>query len=367
MDLTTIPTFSRPFPSSISLPGVSYTASASASTTSSHTSTTLSRTLSTSTFAKSTSLATSQATPTSTRPIPTSTPYPSTNSEPITQQSTSSHSTAKIAGGVIGASAALAILLSLLYLLHRKKRETQRRAATLPPSYNEEGIAANLAEKFQSRSRRSRRSRLRHSISSVLPSYHEKAEQGRGHSASENENAVEEDLVPHLDGTPVKPTLEMATNPLGSIAELPAMSAENVGGGGREGEGDGELDSPTLGRGGVEMGGMEGKGGKGEERDHVLSWTKYDASGAVERDAAARLSSPPAVPDPSVAVWSNMNVKPREGGGEGAGDKEDPGEKAMEEEKLEVTGDMRPKEEKNKEEKPIEKEVELQEEKKDDS
>ncbi|KAF2498715.1 hypothetical protein BU16DRAFT_558764 [Lophium mytilinum] len=352
MDLTTIPTFSRSFP-----PFTGVSSTASVSTTTSRTSATSSRVPPSSTLVKSTSSAASQAKPTSNPPTPT--PSPSTSSEPITQHSTSSHSPAKIAGSVIGASAAIAFLLGLLYLLHRKKRETQRRAATLPPSYNEEGIEASLAEKFQSGSPRSP---LRNSIASVLPSYHEKAERVAGASAADNEVRVEEDPVPHLDGTPVRPTLEMATNPLGSIAELSATRSNvwgRCGEGGAE-EDEGELDSPTLGRGVVEMGGMEGKDRK---RDHVMSWSKYDAAG-VARDAAARLSSPPAVPDSSVAVWSNMNAKPKEEGGEGVKDREDSGAKEMEEQSQEGAKDEN---ENNGEEENPTKKVERREEKKTDS
>jgi hypothetical protein len=135
----------------------------------------------------------------------------------------------------------------------------------------------------------------------VLPFHDEKA------GARCESDDIEDDAVPHLDGTPIRPTLEMATNPLGSIAELPAMLPSRTRGSGDEERGDPERQATTPSKDATTTKDPKDTKRDSGDRRHVLSWAAYD--GSASRNAAARLSSPPAVPDPSVAVWSNMNDK----------------------------------------------------------
>lgn len=261
----------------------------------------------------STSLVKQTSATSSSSPSSTVLPASGTTSEPVSK--------AAIAGGVVGGSAAAVLVCLLLFFLRRRGREKQRRAATvLAPGYlpHEEDISAHggaeVIGELKDQSQSANHSPPAQIRASVADS--EATAVGLYDEKKARFSNVEEDPIPHLDGTPIRPTLEMMgslANPLGRIPELstlkdpspdtaPLDDHSNSGSGEQSAKasaGDNPITQPSKGAATAPKTNLST-----DDAPHVMSWTAYEDPRS--RTSAARLSRPHTGPDMSLGVWSNM-------------------------------------------------------------
>ncbi|KAF2105404.1 hypothetical protein BDV96DRAFT_592604 [Lophiotrema nucula] len=210
---------------------------------------------------------------------PASTAFP-TGSESTTNNGanhTSSH-TGAIAGGVVGGVAAVAVVAFAFFLVRRRRRASERREATLPPSYADTDMSEHVGGAT--------------TAAAVV-----------GAEANDSETAIDEkaglkdvesDAVQQLDSTMIRPTTELGSEPVGNIAELPVILKDSSATSTFSDEGSSSDSSATA------------KTHKiGDADNHVMSWAQFNSMG--NRNAAARLSQPHGAPDVSNTVWSNMS------------------------------------------------------------
>ena len=244
----------------------------------------------------------------------------------------------------MGGSAAAVLVCLLLFYLRRRSREKQRRTATVSaPGYllHEEDISAHGGAEAIGKLKGTPHKHLHvfmHYIHSSAANHntdqsklanHSPPAQIRASVADSEATAVglhdeekarfsnvEEDPVPHLDGTPIRPTLEMMgslPNPLDRIPELPTSkdpspdtaplddnsNSEPAEQSAKASAGDNPITQPSKGAAAAPKTNLST-----DDAPHVMSWTAYD--GPRSRTSAARLSRPHTGPDMSLGVWSNM-------------------------------------------------------------
>lgn len=219
----------------------------------------------------------------------------------------------------MGGSAAAVLVCLLLFFLRR--REKQRRAATVSaPGYlpHEEDISAHggaeVIGKLKDQSQVANHSPPAQIRASVADS--EATAVGLHDEEKARFSNVEEDPVPHLDGTPIRPTLEMmgsSPNPLGRIPELPTSkdpspdtaplddnsNSESAEQSAKASAGGNPITQPSK-----EAATAPKTNLSTDDAPHIMSWTAYDDPRS--RTSAARLSRPHTGPDMSLGVWSNM-------------------------------------------------------------
>lgn len=224
----------------------------------------------------------------------------------------------------MGGSVAAVLVCLLLFFLRRRGREKQRCVATVSaPGYlpHEEDISAHggaeVIRKLKDQSQLANHSPPTQIRASVADS--EAKAVGLHDEEKARFSNVEEDPVPHLDGTPIRPTLEMMgslPNPLGRIPELPTSkdphdsspdtaslddnsNSESAEQSAKASAGDNLITQSSKGAA------IALKTNLGtDDAPHVMSWTAYDDPRS--RTSAARLSRPHIGPDMSLGVWSNM-------------------------------------------------------------
>ena len=247
----------------------------------------------------------------------------------------------------MGGSVAAVLVCLLLFFLRRRGREKQRCVATVSaPGYlpHEEDISAHGGAEVIRKLKGTLHKHLHifmHYVHSFAANRNTDQSQLANHSPPtqirasvadseakavglhDEEKArfsnVEEDPVPHLDGTPIRPTLEMMgslPNPLGRIPELPTSkdphdsspdtaplddnsNSESAEQSAKASAGDNLITQSSKGAA------IALKTNLGtDDAPHVMSWTAYDDPRS--RTSAARLSRPHIGPDMSLGVWSNM-------------------------------------------------------------
>lgn len=244
----------------------------------------------------------------------------------------------------MGGSAAAVLVCLLLFFLRRRGREKQRRAATvLAPGYlpHEEDISAYGGAEVIGELKGTPHKHLHifmHCIHSSAANRNTDQSQSANHSPPAQIRAsvadseatavglydekkarfsnVEEDPIPHLDGTPIRPTLEMMgslPNPLGRIPELSTSkdpspdtaplddnsNSESAEQSAKASAGDNPITQPSKGAATAPKANLST-----DDAPHVMSWTAYEDPRS--RTSAARLSRPHTGPDMSLGVWSNM-------------------------------------------------------------
>ncbi|KAF2733268.1 hypothetical protein EJ04DRAFT_553514 [Polyplosphaeria fusca] len=178
---------------------------------------------------------------------------------------------APIAGGVVGGVVVLAIVLFLLFFARRRKSVRETKRATLPPSYADMDMSEHLRGATNG--------------DAVVAGTIKRSETIIDEKTGRKDD--NDDAVPQLDSTMIRPTNELGGEPMDNFAELPASdmtkktTAASVAG---------PAVSPRKSNGGDE---------------HIMSWAQYNS--ASNRDPSARLSYPHDTPDASAAVWSNMS------------------------------------------------------------
>ncbi|KAF2257860.1 hypothetical protein CC78DRAFT_622283 [Lojkania enalia] len=183
-----------------------------------------------------------------------------------------------IAGGVIGSVLVIVSLSFLLFFMRRKRRANELKEATLPPSYTETDMSAHLEGATTT-----------HRVVGISSAAPKSRTDEKAIST-----ATQPDPIPQLDSVQVVPTIEMGSEPMGNIAELPAVEGN-------------PFSSPRSSAGTDRSTSDPGQEGNKmvNSDNHVMSWALFNSMG--NRSQLSRLLQPHGAPDVSVTAWSNMS------------------------------------------------------------